>query len=130
MKRRECYLEEGIRDIFSRNYIQRGMRMKNLFGLLKNFQEIQRVVGQLQDDLRKETVQVEAGGGLVKVVVNGNQEIVKIEISSDIINMKDKSLLEDLVLSVVNDARKKAQKIAQDKVKEVTGGLDIGLNLT
>jgi len=104
--------------------------MKNLFGLLKNFQEIQRVVGQLQDDLRKETVQVEAGGGLVKVVVNGNQEIVKIEISPDIINMNDKSLLEDLVLSVVNDARKKAQKIAQDKVKEVTGGLDIGLNLT
>lgn len=101
--------------------------MKGLLRLLKNFQEIQRVMEQIQDDLKKETVTVESGGGLVKVIVNGNQEVVKIDISPDIIKMKDKSLLEDLIISAVNEGRKKAQEIAQDKVKEVTGGLDIGL---
>ncbi len=104
--------------------------MKNLLGLLKNFQEIQRIITQIQGDLKKETVEVTAGGGLVKAVVNGNQEIVKIDISPELINMKDKSFLEDLIVSVVNESRKKAQEIAQEKVKEVTGGLDPNLNLT
>lgn len=101
--------------------------MKNLLGLLKNFQEIQKVITQMQDDLRKETAEVTSGGGLVRVVVNGNQEIVKIEIAPELIKMKDKSLLEDLILSAANEARKKGQEIAQEKVKEATGGLDIGL---
>ncbi|OYD14216.1 hypothetical protein CH333_08755 [candidate division WOR-3 bacterium JGI_Cruoil_03_44_89] len=101
--------------------------MKNLLGLLKNFQEIQKVITQMQDDLRKETAEVTSGGGLVRVVVNGNQEIVKIEIAPELIKMKDKSLLEDLILSAANEARKKAQEIAQEKVKEATGGMDIGL---
>ncbi len=101
--------------------------MKNLLGLLKSFQEIQGVIGRIQDDLRKETAEVTSGGGLVKVVVNGNQEIVKVEVAPELINMKDKSLLEDLILSVVNEARKKAQEIAQDKVKEVTGSMNIDL---
>jgi len=101
--------------------------MKNLLGLLKSFQEIQGVIGRIQDDLRKETAEVTSGGGLVKVVVNGNQEIVKVEVAPELINMKDKSLLEDLILSAVNEARKKAQEIAQDKVKEVTGSMNIDL---
>jgi hypothetical protein len=101
--------------------------MRNLLGLLKNFQEIQRVITQMQDDLRKETAEVTSGGGLVRVIVNGNQEIVKIEIARELIKMKDKLLLEDLILSVVNEARKKGQEIAQEKVKEVTGGMDIGI---
>ena len=101
--------------------------MKNLLGLLKSFQEIQGAIAQIQDELKKETAQISSGGGLVKVIVNGNQEIVKVEIAPELINMKDKSLLEDLILSVVNEARKKAQEIAQEKVKEVTGGVDIGL---
>ncbi|MDO9575522.1 MAG: YbaB/EbfC family nucleoid-associated protein [bacterium] len=101
--------------------------MKNLLGLLKSFQEIQGAIAQIQDDLKKETAQISSGGGLVKVIVNGNQEIVKVEIAPELINMKDKSLLEDLILSAVNEARKKAQEIAQEKVKEVTGGMDIDL---
>ncbi len=101
--------------------------MRNLLGLLKNFQEIQKVITQMQDDLRKETAEVTSGGGLVRVIVNGNQEIVKVEIAPELIKMKDKSLLEDLILSVANEARKKGQEIAQEKVKEATGGLDIGL---
>jgi len=101
--------------------------MKNLLGLLKSFQEIQGAIAQIQDDLKKETAQISSGGGLIKVIVNGNQEIVKVEIAPELINMKDKSLLEDLILSAVNEARKKAQEIAQEKVKEVTGGVDIGL---
>jgi len=66
--------------------------------------------------LKKETAQISSGGGLVKVIVNGNQEIVKVEIAPELINMKDKSLLEDLILSAVNEAKKKAQEIAQEKV--------------
>ena len=101
--------------------------MKNLLGLLKSFQEIQKVIANIQGDLKKETAEVMSGGGLVKIIVNGNQEVVKIDISPELITMKDKSLLEDLILSAVNESRKRAQEIAQEKVKQVTGGVDIGL---
>jgi nucleoid-associated protein EbfC len=76
-------------------------------------------------------VEAEAGGGMVRVTANGNREITSIKRDKDIVDPNDLEMLEDLITAGINQAIKKAEEAAQEKMAEITkgmlpGGMDLG----
>lgn len=97
--------------------------MKNLAGIMKQAQKIQEKFAQIQEELAGKTVEATSGGGMVKVVANGKQEIISIKIDPEVVSKDDVEMLEDLVLAAVNEARKRADELAKNEVAKLTGGL-------
>ena len=84
----------------------------------------------MQQQLESAVVEGSAGGGVVKVVANGKNEILKITIDPEVVNKDDVEMLQDLVIAAVNQAREKAQAMQAEQMSGLTGGLNIpGLNL-
>ncbi len=80
-------------------------------------------VSKLQKMLKKIKVEGEAGGGLVKVVMDGQQNIIKISIDDELIKQGDRKRIENLLLTAINDTKKKAQDLAQEEMKKILGDL-------
>ena len=87
----------------------------------KTFQDMQAKLQKLDIELKERVVEAAAGGGMVKVKVNGGEEIVDIKIEKDVINPDDKGMLEDLVLAAANEGIKKAKKLRETEMAKVTG---------
>ncbi|MES9993353.1 MAG: YbaB/EbfC family nucleoid-associated protein [Candidatus Thiodiazotropha sp.] len=92
--------------------------------LMKQAQKMQAEMQEAQERLAQEEVTGEAGGGLVKVIMNGKHEVRRVEID-DTLMSDDKEMLEDLVAAALNDA---AQRVSQ-KMQESMSGLTAGLGL-
>ena len=86
---------------------------------------MQSKLAEIQEGLAKKTVEVNTGGGMVKVVANGLNEILSIKIDDELINMNDREVLEDLITGAVNEVSKKVKELAQGEMTKVTGGLKI-----
>ena len=99
-----------------------GMNMQNL---MKQAQKMQREAARVQEELANTEVEGISGGGMVKVIATGAQEIVSISINPEIIDPEDREMLEDLVLAAVKDAMANAQALAADKMGRVTGGMNL-----
>jgi hypothetical protein len=93
----------------------------------KTFQDMQQKLQKLDAELKERVVEAAAGGGMVKVKVNGAEEIVDIKIEKDVINPDDKGMLEDLVLAAVNEGVKKAKKLREAELAKITGMVMPGL---
>ncbi|MDM8515224.1 YbaB/EbfC family nucleoid-associated protein [Desulfobacterales bacterium HSG16] len=93
--------------------------------MMKQAQKLQSKMMKLQDDLAKETTESSSGGGMVKVVVTGKQEIVSIEIEKEVVDPEDVEMLQDLVVAAVNDALAKSQQMANERMGKLTGGMNI-----
>ena len=93
----------------------------------KTFQDMQQKLQKLDAELKERVVEAAAGGGMVKVKVNGGEEIVDIKIEKDVINPDDKGMLEDLVLAAVNEGIKKAKKLRETELAKITGMMMPGL---
>jgi nucleoid-associated protein EbfC len=93
----------------------------------KTFQDMQSKLQKLDADLKERVVEAAAGGGMVKVKVNGGEEVVDIKIEKDVINPDDKGMLEDLVLAAVNEGIKKAKKLREAELAKITGMVMPGL---
>jgi len=93
----------------------------------KTFQDMQQKLQKLDVELKERVVEAAAGGGMVKVKVNGGEEIVDIKIEKDVINPDDKGMLEDLVLAAVNEGIKKAKKLRETELAKITGMMMPGL---
>lgn len=103
---------------------------KGMGDMMKQVAKMQRKMEEIQQQLAEQTVEGSAGGGMVKVTANGNQEIIAIKIEREVVNPEDVEMLEDLVLSAVNQAREKAAELQAQSMSALTGGLNIpGLNL-
>jgi nucleoid-associated protein EbfC len=96
--------------------------------LMKQAQEMQEQMAKAQEELRNETVEASAGGGMVTVKATGGLEIVEIKISPDAIDPDDPDLLADMVLAAVNEALRSAQSLVEAKLGSAMGGLQ-GLGL-
>ena len=86
---------------------------------------MQSKLAEIQEGLAKKTVEASTGGGMVKVVANGLNEILSIKIDDELINMNDREVLEDLVTGAVNEVSKKVKELAQGEMTKITGGLKI-----
>jgi len=108
--------------------------LNNMADMFGKIQEMQSKMAELKSQLSQLQLSAESGGGLVKVVANGNREIVQIQIDPDLISKEDVEMLEDLLVAAVNKAMKESDKIAQQKMSELTakiipGGL-AGMDLS
>ena len=98
--------------------------------LVKEMQRIQKKLEETQKQLEEKTVTVQVGGGMVTVTANGRQEIISIQIENELINPEEKEMLEDLVVTGVNEALKRAKEMVEEELTKITGGLKFpGLNL-
>ena len=93
--------------------------------LIRQAQQMQRKMAQIQEEVGNQTVEASAGGGMVTVTVTGNQEVTGISIDPSVVDPNDVDMLQDLVLSAVNEGMKKAKKLMEDSMSEVTGGMNI-----
>lgn len=99
--------------------------MNNLGNIMKQAKKMQERIGQLQQELETRTIEAQAGGGMVKVVVNGKFEIVSLKIEKDVVNPEDVEMLQDLIAAAVNEGIRKAQEMASAEMAKITGGLNI-----
>jgi DNA-binding YbaB/EbfC family protein len=96
--------------------------------MLQQVQQMQEQMQRAQEELRNETVEATAGGGVVKVTASGGGEIQAIKIDPKAIDPEDPEMLEDMVLAAVNEALRSAQSLMESKLGPALGGLH-GLGL-
>ena len=103
--------------------------MKGFGNLMKEAQKLQAQIEAMREEVAKKKVEATAGGGMVTVEANGNQEIVSIRIDPDVIKPDEREMLEDLVLAAANEALRKARELMAAEMGKLAGGLKIpGLN--
>jgi nucleoid-associated protein EbfC len=99
--------------------------MKGMGNMLKQAQKLQSQMTKLQDELAEKTVEAASGGGMVKVVANGKQQIVSIRIEKEVVDPEDVEMLQDLMVAAVNEALAKSQEMVSEAMGKLTGGLKI-----
>ena len=103
------------------------MSIKDWGSLLKQAQEMQSKMADVQRDLAEKKVEVSTGGGMVKIVANGANEIISVHIDDELINMSDREVLEDLMTGAINEVHRKVKDLAQEEMTRFTGGIKITL---
>ena len=93
--------------------------------MFKQAQDMQTKLAEIQEGLADKTVEVSTGGGMVKVVANGLNEIISVHIDDELINMSDRGMLEDLITGAMNEVQKKVKELAQGEMSKLTGGIKI-----
>ncbi|GAB6877363.1 YbaB/EbfC family nucleoid-associated protein [Thermaerobacter litoralis] len=93
--------------------------------MLKQLEKMQQEMARLQEELAQREVEATAGGGMVKAVVNGRQELLRLEIAREAVDPDDVELLQDMIVAAVNEANRKAQDMVQAEMARVTGGLKL-----
>ena len=105
--------------------------MKDLAGLMKQAQEMQARMGNMQAELDDLEISGTSGAGLVTVTLTGKGNLKSLNIDVSLIKPEDKEILEDLIIAAHSDAKAKTEKTAADKMKEVMGDIPVppGFNL-
>jgi DNA-binding YbaB/EbfC family protein len=93
--------------------------------LLRQAQKMQSQMAHVQDGLKDRIVDGTAGGGMVRVLVNGKQEVVAVKIDPQVIDPKDPAMLEDLILAATRQGLQKAKEMAQAEMSKATGGMSL-----
>jgi DNA-binding YbaB/EbfC family protein len=100
----------------------------NMSQMLKQARDVQKKIEEVQKELEDLEITAESGGGMVKVIVNGKQQLVDLKISPEAVK-EDIELLEDLIISAVNDAQVKSSEESQNRMNAVTGNMLGGLKI-
>lgn len=99
--------------------------MKGMGKMLKQAQKLQSDMLKVQQELAEKTVEATAGGGMVKIVANGKQQVLSISIEKEVVDPEDVEMLQDLILAAVNEALTKSQEMVSAEMSKLTGGLNI-----
>ena len=99
--------------------------MGNMGNMMKKVQKLQADMAKLQEELKARTLEATAGGGVVKVVVTGEKQIVSIKVDTSAVDPEDTEMLEDLIVAAVNEALKKVDDMMAQEMGKLTGGMKI-----
>jgi len=99
--------------------------MGNIGNMMKQAQKLQAKMVEMQAELADKTVEATAGGGMVKVVANGKQQILSLSIEKEVVDPEDVEMLQDLIKAAVNDALAKSQEMVSSQMSKITGGMNI-----
>lgn len=99
--------------------------MKNLGGLMKQAQQMQQKMAEMQAKMDDMEITGAAGGGMVQIILSGKGDMRRITIDPAAVDPDDSGILEDLVLAAHNDARQKVERTMQEEMQKVTGGLNL-----
>lgn len=94
-------------------------------GLVKQAQKMQQELERAKQEAESATSEGSAGGGMVRVVVNGKFEMVSVAIDPQVVNANEVDMLQDLIVAASNEAVRKAQSALKDKLSKITGGVSI-----
>ena len=97
----------------------------NMNNLMKQAQQMQKRMLDIQEELATRTVEATVGGGMVTAVANGQQELMSLTISPEVVDPDDIEMLEDLIVAAVNEARHQAQELMTQEMSKLTGGVKI-----
>jgi DNA-binding YbaB/EbfC family protein len=92
---------------------------------IRQFQAVQRRMDAMQAEIETKEVETTAGGGAVKVKVNGKKELVSIDISPDALDPDDAEMLQDLIIVAVNEGLRQIEEISKNEMEKLTGGLSV-----
>lgn len=98
---------------------------KNLGHLMKQAKQMQTKLATLQKELEARELETAAGGGMIKIKVNGKQEIIDIKIDRECVDPNDVEMLEELIKTAINKAVKESQDMVSNAMSKVTGGINI-----
>jgi DNA-binding YbaB/EbfC family protein len=97
----------------------------NIGQIAKMAQQMQAQMAQAQEELREKTLEATAGGGAIRVVITGAQEIRAIEIDPSAVDPEEVEMLQDLILTAVNDAIGRSKELERERMASVTGGMGL-----
>jgi DNA-binding YbaB/EbfC family protein len=98
---------------------------KNLNNLMRQAQQMQQKMSTLQKELESRELEISAGGGMIKIKINGKQEILDMQINKECVDPNDTETLQELVKTAVNQAVRESQTMVSSAMSKVTGGLSI-----
>lgn len=99
--------------------------MPDMMNLLKQAQAVQAKMQEMQAEMERLEVEGQAGGGLVRVTLSAKGQMRSLAIDGALLKPEDKEMLEDLVVAAHEDARKRAERLMEEKMKAVTAGLPL-----
>ncbi len=99
--------------------------MRGMQDMLRQAQMMQKKMSTLQEELKSREVEASAGGGMVTVKITGGMEVRSVVIDKSVVEAGDVEMLQDLVLTAVADAVKKAKTLGEEEMAKITGGIKI-----
>ena len=97
----------------------------NMKEMMRQAQLMQKKMARLQEELASKEVEASVGGGMVKAVANGKPELVSLTIDREVVDPEDVEMLQDLVVSAVNEALNRSREMSDEAMSSITGGLKI-----
>ncbi|MCL2049406.1 MAG: YbaB/EbfC family nucleoid-associated protein [Defluviitaleaceae bacterium] len=97
----------------------------NMNSLMKQAQKMQKQMAEMQDALAEKSLEVSSGGGAVRVTINGEKQITDLKIAPDVIDPDDAEMLQDLVMSAVNEAIRQMDEAVNSQMSQITGGMNL-----
>ena len=102
-----------------------GGGMGNMQKMMKQMQRMQADMARMQEELGEKTVEASAGGGAVKIVMSGKQEVKEVLIDPEVLDPEEVEMVQDLLAAAFNEAVRLSQEMAAQEMSKITGGLKI-----
>ena len=97
----------------------------NMQGMIKQAQKMQEEMQKAQEELEAKEYKAAAGGGAVEAVVSGKKEIVSLTIKPEVVDPEDIDMLQDLIISAINEGLRQVEEESNDQMQKITGGMNI-----